>query len=116
MGSLAGRRALIRCIEQLEDNVMVDQHYRSSERGKAGMFWLQQVFLDFAFLSMTSWLTSDHVTNKKHIERFIGNMLSFVRIILSSRLSQFFCLKNFLGGFLTNWFDDNVSLLTMWRV
>ena len=55
----------------------------------------------------------DHVTNKKHIEHFIGNMLSFVRIILSSRLSQFFCLKNFLGGFLTNWFDDNVSLLTM---
>ena len=55
---------------------------------------------------MTSWLTSDHVTNKKHIERFIGNMLSFVRIILFSRLSQFFCLKNFLGGFLTNWFDD----------
>ena len=38
MGSLAGRRVLIRCIEQLEDNVMVDQHYRSSERGKAGMF------------------------------------------------------------------------------
>ena len=38
MGSLAGRIALIRCIEHLEDNVMVDQHYRSSERGKAGMF------------------------------------------------------------------------------
>ena len=38
MGSLAGRRALIRWIEQLEDNVMVDQHYSSSERGKAGMF------------------------------------------------------------------------------
>ena len=49
MGSLAGGRALIRCTKQLEDNVMVDQHYRSSERGKAGMFWLQQVFLDFSF-------------------------------------------------------------------
>ena len=36
MGSLADRRTLISCIEQ--DNVMVDQHYRSSERGKAGMF------------------------------------------------------------------------------
>ena len=28
---------------------MVDQHNRSSERGKAGMFWLQQVLLDFFF-------------------------------------------------------------------
>ena len=26
---------------------MVDQHYRSSERGKAGMFLLQRVLLDF---------------------------------------------------------------------
>ena len=26
---------------------MVDQHYRSIERGKARMFWLQQVLLDF---------------------------------------------------------------------
>ena len=38
MGSSADRRTLISCIEQLEDNIMVDQHYRSSERGKAGMF------------------------------------------------------------------------------
>ena len=52
---------------------MVDQHYRSSERGKAGMFCLQQVVRFFLF-SMTSWLTSDHVINKKHIEHFIGNM------------------------------------------
>ena len=29
---------------------MVNQHYRSSERGKAGMFPLQQVLLDFFFL------------------------------------------------------------------
>ena len=28
---------------------MVDQHYRSSERGKAGMFWLQRILLDFFF-------------------------------------------------------------------
>ena len=38
MGSLADRKTVIRCIEQLEEKVMVDQHYRSSERGKAGMF------------------------------------------------------------------------------
>ena len=70
---LAGRKTLIRCIEQLEKKVVVDQHYRSSERGNADMFWLQQVVSFFLF-SMTSWLTSDHVINKKHIERFIGNM------------------------------------------
>ena len=29
---------------------MVNQHYGSSERGKAGMFPLQQVLLDFFFL------------------------------------------------------------------
>ena len=73
MGLLADRKTLIRCIEQLEEKVVVDQHYRSSERGKAGMFWLQQVVRFFLF-SMTSWLTSDHVLNKKHIEGFIGNM------------------------------------------
>ena len=28
---------------------MVHQHYRLSEKGKAGMFWLQQVLLDFFF-------------------------------------------------------------------
>ena len=38
MGSLADRKTLMRCIEQLEEEVIVDQHYRSSERGKAGMF------------------------------------------------------------------------------
>ena len=43
MGSLADRKTLMRCIEQLEEKVMVDQHCRSSERGKAGMFPLQQV-------------------------------------------------------------------------
>ena len=37
MGSLADRKTLMRCIEQLEENVMVDQQHRSSERGKAGM-------------------------------------------------------------------------------
>ena len=35
MGSLAYKKTLIRCIEE---KVMVDQHYRLSERGKAGMF------------------------------------------------------------------------------
>ena len=38
MGSLADRKTLMRCIEQLEEEVIVDQHYWSSERGKAGMF------------------------------------------------------------------------------
>ena len=38
MGSLADRKTVMRCIEQLEEKVMVDQHYRSSERGKAGIF------------------------------------------------------------------------------
>ena len=50
MGSLADRKTLTRCLEQLEEKVTVDQHYRSSERGKAGMFPLQQVLLDFFFL------------------------------------------------------------------
>ena len=38
MGSLAHMKTLMRCIEELEEKVMMDQHYRSSERGKAGMF------------------------------------------------------------------------------
>ena len=38
MGSFTDRKTLMRCIEQLYENVMVDQHYRSSERGKVGMF------------------------------------------------------------------------------
>ena len=59
MGSLADRKTLMHCIEQLEEKVMVDQHYRSSERGKAGMFPLQQVLSDFFFFNMTSWLSSD---------------------------------------------------------
>ena len=49
MGSLADRKTVMRCIEQLEEKVVVDQHYRSSERGKAGMFPSQQVFLDVFF-------------------------------------------------------------------
>ena len=39
----------MRCLEHLEEKVMVDKYYRSSERGKAGMFWLQQVLLAFFF-------------------------------------------------------------------
>ena len=38
MGSLADSKTLMRCIKQLEEKVMVDQHHRSSERGKAGRF------------------------------------------------------------------------------
>ena len=49
MGSLADRKTLMRCIEQLEEKVVVDQHYRSSERGNAGIFWLQQVLLDMVW-------------------------------------------------------------------
>ena len=49
MGSLADRKTLMRCIEQLEEKLMLDQHYRSSERGKAGTFPLQQVSSDFSF-------------------------------------------------------------------
>ena len=38
VASLAYVKTLMRCIEELEEKVMIDQHYRSSERGKAGMF------------------------------------------------------------------------------
>ena len=38
MGSLAYTKTLMRCIEELEEKVMVDQPYRLSKRGKAGMF------------------------------------------------------------------------------
>ena len=49
MGSLADRKTLMRCREQLEEKAMVHQHYRSSERGKAGIFPLQQVLSVFSF-------------------------------------------------------------------
>ena len=49
MGSLADRKTLMRCIEQLEEKLMLDQHYRSSERGKTGTFPLQQVLSEFSF-------------------------------------------------------------------
>ena len=51
MGLFTDRKNLMRCLEHLEEKVMVDKYYRSSERGKAGMFWLQQVLLDFFFLA-----------------------------------------------------------------
>ena len=38
MGSFTGRKTRMRSIEQFKEKVMVDQHYRSSERGEAGMF------------------------------------------------------------------------------
>ena len=51
MGSFTDRKTLMCCIEQLDEKVVVDQHYRSSERGKADMFWLQQIFFKiFSFL------------------------------------------------------------------
>ena len=72
MGSLADRKTLMRYIEQLEEKVMVDQHYRSFERGKAGMFPLQQVLSDFLF-SMISWLSSDQSrTGVLHKKRAIN--------------------------------------------
>ena len=50
---------------------MVHQHYRSSERGKAGMFRLQQVLSDFLF-TMISWLSSDQSrTGVRHKKRAI---------------------------------------------
>ena len=49
MGSLADRKTLMRCMAQLEEKVMVDQHCRSSERGRAGIFPLKQVLSDFSF-------------------------------------------------------------------
>ena len=47
MGLFTDRKNLMRCLEHLEEKVMVDKYYRSSERGKAG--WLQQVLLAFFF-------------------------------------------------------------------
>ena len=49
MGLFTDRKNLMRCLEHLEEKVMVDKYYRSSERGKADMFWLQQVLLAFFF-------------------------------------------------------------------
>ena len=63
MGSLADNKTLMQFIKQLKEKAMVVQYYRSSERGKAGMIWLQQVVIFFLF-SMTSWLTSNHVKTK----------------------------------------------------
>ena len=50
MSSFTDRKTLMCCLKQFLVKVMVNQHYRSSERGKAGMFPLQQVLLDFFFL------------------------------------------------------------------
>ena len=49
MSSFTDRKTLMRCIKQLEEKVMVDQHYWSSEKGKAGRFLLQQVLSVFFF-------------------------------------------------------------------
>ena len=50
MSSFTDRKTLMCCLKKFLEKVMVNQHYRSSERGKAGMFPLQQVLLDFFFL------------------------------------------------------------------
>ena len=50
MSSFTDRKTLMCCLKQFLEKVMINQHYRSSERGKAGMFPLQQVLLDFFFL------------------------------------------------------------------
>ena len=44
MSSFTDRKTLMCCLKKFLEKVMVNQHYRSSERGKAGMFPLQQVF------------------------------------------------------------------------
>ena len=44
MSSFTDRKTLMCCLKQFLEKVMINQHYRSSERGKAGMFPLQQVF------------------------------------------------------------------------
>ena len=59
MGSFTDRKTLMRCIEHLDEKGVVDQHHRSSERGKVGMFRLQQIFLKSFLFFMTSWLSSD---------------------------------------------------------
>ena len=59
MGSLADRKTLMRCIEQLEEKLMLDQHYRSSESGKAGTFPLQQVLSDFSFQHVVAQFGSE---------------------------------------------------------
>ena len=58
MGLLAYKKTLMRCIEELEEKVMVNQHYRSSERGKPAYFHCNKFCQIFLF-SMTLWLSSD---------------------------------------------------------
>ena len=73
MSSFTDKKTLMCCLKQFLVKVMVNQHYRSSERGKAGMFPLQQVFLVFFFFSMTSWLSSNQTrTGVLHKKRVIA--------------------------------------------
>ena len=39
----------MRCIEQLEEKILVDQHYSSSERGMAGRFDCNKFCYIFSF-------------------------------------------------------------------
>ena len=49
MGSFTDRKTLMRRLKQFWEKVIFDQHYRSSERGKAGMFWFATSFVRFFF-------------------------------------------------------------------
>ena len=49
MSSFTDRKTLMRCLKQLKEKVMVDQHYRSSAKGKAGMFYFATGFVRFFF-------------------------------------------------------------------
>ena len=72
VGSLAYKKTLMRCIEELQEKVMVDLKGQLKEVRPA-CFDCKKL-LDFFLFSMTSWLPLDHIINKQYIERFIGKM------------------------------------------
>ena len=49
MGSFTDRKTLMRRLKQLWEKVIFDEHYRSSVRGKAGMFWFATSLVRFFF-------------------------------------------------------------------
>ena len=68
MGSFTDRKTLMRCIEQLKEKVVVDQHYSHLKEVRQECFDCNKFcflfFVFFCFFSMTSRLTLDHVINK----------------------------------------------------
>ena len=60
MGLFAVGKTLMCRIDQLKKNLISISSAYHQRRGKAGMFCLQQVLLDF-FFGMTSLLTPDHI-------------------------------------------------------